>query len=326
MFTFAGKISHLYPMNIFPWGHTRRFNDYASHLKRQMGGRVQKLSVDAGFSCPNRDGLVGAGGCIYCNNDAFNPDYCSPRLTITEQLESGKKFFAVKYPEMRFLAYFQAYSNTYAPLPTLRTRYEEALSVPGIVGIVIGTRPDCVDESVLDYLAELSERVYVMVEYGAESHLTNTLIRINRGHTFEQTISALAATARRNIHSGVHTILGLPGETYADLMDQARTISQLPVENLKLHQLQIHKNTQLAAEYEANPALFQLYTADEYAELVVDYLELLNPAIIVERFVSQAPPDLLIAPKWGMKNYEFVAKVDRLLEERETWQGRYFKN
>ncbi len=290
-----------------------------------MGGRVQKISVDAGFSCPNRDGLIAKGGCTYCNNETFHPDYCSPGLTITEQLGNGQRFFSSKYPEMRYLAYFQAFSNTYAPLSTLKARYEEALSVPGIVGLVIGTRPDCVNEEILDYLAYLSKSVYIMVEYGAESHQNQTLHRINRGHTFEQTVAAIEATAQRQIHSCVHTILGLPGERYADFMDQAKVISQLPVENLKLHQLQIHKNTRMAHEFELNPSVFYLFSAHEYAELVVDYLEVLNPRIIVERFISQSPPDMLIAPKWGMKNFEFVAKIDRLLEQRNTWQGRKFQ-
>ncbi len=312
-------------MHTYPWGHARRFNDFSTHFKNKMGGRVQKISVDAGFSCPNRDGLIARGGCSYCNNDTFNPDYCSPHLTITEQLENGQRFFSVKYPGMKYLAYFQAFSNTYAPISVLKVRYEEALAVPGVVGLVIGTRPDCVTEEILDYLAFLSKKVYVMVEYGAESHLNKTLQRINRGHTFEQTVAALDATASREIHSCVHTILGLPGEMHADFVDQARVISQLPVENLKLHQLQIHRNTRLASEYEANPTSFQLHTAIEYAELIIEYLELLNPRIIVERFIGQSPPDLLIAPKWGMKNFEFVSKIDRLLQEKDTWQGRKFQ-
>ncbi len=309
---------------IFSWGHERRYNDFPTYFRNLFSERVQKVSVDAGFSCPNRDGTKGIGGCAYCNNKTFKPTYCNLENTVSSQIAEGIGFFAKKYKSMKFLAYFQAYTNTYAPLEDLKKLYEEALQNPKIIGLVISTRPDCVDEALLDYLAELSKRVYVMVELGLESHLDRTLESINRGHTFAESVWALEETAKRGLNNCAHLILGLPGESREELLEQARVISALPVKNLKLHQLQIHKGTMLEKQFLQNSENFKLYTAEEYIELVVDYLELLNPKIIVERFISQAPPDMLIAPKWGLKNFEFVAKVEKRLKERDTWQGRLF--
>jgi len=311
---------------IFSWGHERRYNDFPTYFRSLYFERVQKVSVDAGFTCLNRDGVKGLGGCTYCNNKTFKPTYCNLENSVTSQVQQGIDFFAKKYNSMKFLAYFQAYTNSYAPLEDLKKLYEEALQHPKIVGLVISTRPDAVDEVLLDYLAELSEKVYVMVEFGLESHLDRTLENINRGHTFAESVWALEETAKRGINNCAHMILGLPGESREELMDQARVLSQLPVKNLKLHQLQIHKGTVMAKQFRDNSEQFKLYSAEEYIELVVDYLELLNPAIIVERFISQAPADLLIAPKWGLKNFEFVAKVEKRLAERDTWQGRLFIN
>ncbi|MHA7108897.1 TIGR01212 family radical SAM protein [Sunxiuqinia elliptica] len=311
--------------HIFSWGHSKRYNDFSSYFRKKFSERVQKVSVDAGFTCPNRDGSKAWSGCSYCNNKTFKPDYCRLEIGISEQVKNGIDFFAKKYQSMKFLAYFQAYSNTYASLDVLKARYEEALAHPKIIGLVIGTRPDCVDEAILDYLGELAEKHYVMVEYGVESVQDETLTRINRGHLFETSRWAIEQTAKRGIHTCAHLILGLPGESREDVLNQAKVISELPVENLKLHQLQVHKGTRMAVEYERSPEDFMLFSADEYVDLVVDYLELLNPEIIIERFVSQAPRDLLIAPLWGLKNFEFVARVEKRLAERETWQGRLWK-
>jgi len=308
----------------YPWKHDRRYNDFPTYFKSVFKERVQKVSVDAGFTCPNRDGSKALNGCSYCNNQTFKPDYCRLEKSITEQLNQGIHFFARKYDSMQFLAYFQAYSNTYASVDVLKERYEEALAVEKVIGLVIGTRPDCLTEEVLDYLGELSKKYYVMVEFGVESVKDETLLRINRGHDFEEAQWAIRETARRGIHNCAHLILGLPGETRADFLNQAREISRLPVENLKLHQLQVHKGTRMAVEYAQKPEDFELFEVDEYIELVIDYLEVLNPYIILERFVSQAPKDLLIAPKWGLKNFEFVAKLEKRLAERNTWQGRFY--
>jgi len=310
---------------IFRWGHQRRYNDFPTFFRRKFNERVQKISIDAGFTCPNRDGNRGTGGCTYCNNKTFKPTYCNLENSVSSQLEKGVAFFRKRYDSIKFLAYFQAYSNTYAPIEDLRKLYEEALAYPGVIGLVIATRNDCLDNEVLDYLQAISEKYYVMVELGIESVQDDTLKAINRGHTWEESVRALEETSKRGIHNCAHMILGLPGESRDDLLQQADIISRLPIENLKLHQLQIHKGTVMAKQYADTPGMFHLFSVDEYQELVVDYLERLNPEIIVERFVSSAPPDMLIAPRWGLKNFEFVAKVEKCLEERNTWQGRLFQ-
>jgi uncharacterized protein len=309
---------------VYNWGHTKRYNDFPTFFRNLFSERVQKVSVDAGFTCPNRDGTKGRGGCTYCNNKTFKPRYCNLENSVSYQVQQGIRFFEQKYKSMRFLAYFQAYTSTWAPLENLIPLYEEALQHPKIVGLVISTRPDAVNEELLDYLADLSKKVYVMVEFGLESHLDTSLEKMNRGHTFAESVWALEQTALRGISNCAHFILGLPGEQPGDWLEQARVISQLPVQNLKLHQLQIHKGTVMQKQYRNNPEYFHLFTAEEYVDLIVDYLELLNPGIIVERFISQAPPEMLIAPKWELKNFEFVARVEKRLKEKETWQGKKF--
>lgn len=306
------------------WGHNKRYNDFSTYFRNFFSGRVQKVSIDAGFTCPNRDGTRGRGGCSYCNNKTFKPSYCNLDNSVSDQVQKGIRFFEQKYNSMRFLAYFQAYTSTWAPLEDLKLLYEEALQNPKIAGLVISTRPDAVSEELLDYLAELSKKVYVMVEFGLESHLDLSLRNMNRGHTFTESVWALKQTSLRNINTCAHLILGLPGESYTDWMEQARVISGLPVKNLKLHQLQIHKGTLMEKQYQKTPQKFHLFSVGEYVELVIDYLEILNPEIIVERFISQAPPEMLIAPRWGLKNFEFIAKVEKRLNERNTWQGKKF--
>ena len=301
---------------------TPRYNDLSAYLLAHFPYKVQKISLNAGFTCPNRDGSVGYGGCTYCNNQTFNPAYCKTEKTVTEQLEEGKQFFARKYPDMKFLAYFQAYTNTYAELEELKRKYEEALSVVDVVGLVIGTRPDCMPDALLDYLEELNKRTFLMVEYGVESTDNTTLKRINRGHTFEVAQEAIRKTAARGIRVGAHIILGLPGESREMLIEQAGVLSALPLTTLKLHQLQLIKGTRMAAEYADRPEDFHLYTADEYIDLAIDYVEHLRPDIILERFVSQSPKELLIAPDWGLKNHEFTDKVKKRMRERDSWQGK----
>ena len=270
-----------------------------------------------GMSCPNRDGTIGKGGCTYCNNLSFVPEYCRPDLTVAEQLEQGKLFFGRKYPQMRYLAYFQAYSNTYAPLEVLKKHYEEALMVDKIVGLVIATRPDCVSEELLDYLGELSQRYFVMVEYGVESCIDRTLKRINRGHDFACSVKAIKCTAKRKIHVGVHLILGLPGESRKEMLNQADEISALPVDVVKLHQLQILKGTRMEKDYQESPSDFHLFSPEEYARLVVEFLQKLRSGIAVERFTNQSPPHLLATEGWGLKNHEFVHILIRVANESQ---------
>lgn len=297
------------------------YNDYGAWMRRQFPFRVQKISIDAGFSCPNRDGHISHGGCTFCDNRTFNPSYCQPSKSITEQINEGKEFFRHKYPDMKYLAYFQAFSNTYATLDTLQRRYEEALSAEDVVGIVIGTRPDCVSDKILNYLESLNQQTFMIVEYGIESVSDDTLRRVNRGHNFECSRRAIIETHNRGILTGAHIILGLPGESAEDNVRQANIISALPIDILKLHQLQIIRGTQLAAEYERQP--FNLYTADEYIDLCRRYIERLRPDMVLERFVSQSPKELLVAPKWGLKNYEFANRFVNYMKRMDSWQGKY---
>ncbi|MCD8177645.1 MAG: TIGR01212 family radical SAM protein [Tannerellaceae bacterium] len=302
----------------------RPYNDFGEFLRQQFPYKVQKISIHAGFTCPNRDGTKGHGGCTYCNNQTFSPEYCHTDRTVTQQILDGMAFFARKYPAMKYLAYFQAYTNTYAELNRLQKLYEEALAVEGVVGLIIGTRPDCMPDSLLQYLEELSQKYFVLVEYGVESTLNRTLQRINRGHTFEDSLNAIIRTAQKSIFTGAHMILGLPGESREDILQHADILSGLPLTTLKLHQLQLIRNTRMAKEYSDAPDSFHLFDVDEYIELVIDFIEKINPSIYLERFVSQSPKELLIAPDWGLKNFEFTARVNKRLKERNTWQGRVF--
>lgn len=289
------------------------YKDYSHWIREQFPFRVQKISVDAAFSCPNRDGRLSLGGCTFCDNKTFNPSYCDRGKSITQQLEEGKAFFAKKYPEMKYLAYFQAYSNTYAPLEELKRKYQEALAVDDVVGLVIGTRPDCVSDEALDYLQQLNQRTFLIVEYGIESANDNTLRRINRGHTFDCSRQAIIKAHQRGIITCGHIILGLPGEDEEEMLHQASTISQLPLDILKLHQLQIIKGTPLAKEYEAHP--FHVFSAEEYVNLVIRYVSQLRNDLVLERFVSQSPPNMVIAPKWGLKNHEFTDLLNKRIRE-----------
>ena len=293
--------------------------DYGTWLRKRFPFKVQKLSVDAGFTCPNRDGHIGTGGCIYCNNQSFSPTYCNRQLSVREQLEAGKRFFGRKYPDMRYMAYFQSFTNTYADLDHLRRLYEEALEVDDIVGIVIGTRPDCVSLPLLDYLKKLNRQTMVTVEYGIETANDQTLKLINRGHDFQCSRHAVELTAERGITVGGHIIIGLPGETAEESIAQAHVMSSLPLDILKIHQMQIIKGTRLAAMYAEKP--FHLYTPDEYTETIISYLEHLRPDIAVERFASQSPKDLLIAPQWGLKNYELTNLVVNKMKREGRYQG-----
>lgn len=289
------------------------YRDFGNWLREQFPFKVQKISINAGFTCPNRDGRVGRGGCIYCNNQTFNPTYCDKQKSVTEQLEDGKRFFARKYPDMKYLAYFQAYTNTYGTNSHLKALYEEALALEDVVGLVIGTRPDCINDDLLDYFEELNQRTFLIVEYGVETCNDTTLRLINRGHDFDCAKQAIERTASRSIRVGAHIILGLPGEDENESLRQAPIISSLPLTTLKIHQMQIIRGTKLAKMYEEHP--FHLYSVDEYIYLIAEYISRLRADLILERFVSQSPPELLIAPKWGLKNYEFTHCLNNYMKE-----------
>ena len=303
--------------------NTPYYYDYGTWIRHRFPFRVQKISIDAGFTCPNRDGRLSTGGCIYCDNRTFNPAYCQRKDSITQQLEAGKQFFARKYPEMKYLAYFQAYTNTYASISHLRELYEEALSVKDIVGIVIGTRPDCISDELLDYLEDLNRRTFLIVEYGVESANDDTLRRINRGHSFAQSRLTIEKTHQRGILTGAHIILGLPGEDAQENLRQAPLISSLPIDILKIHQMQIIRDTRLADEFEQKP--FHIYSVDEYIELIANYIQRLRKDLVLERFVSQSPKELLIAPQWGLKNHEFTDLLNNYLKNHQIHQGDLFE-
>ncbi len=306
----------------FPEG--KRYNSFVGYFRRKYGERLQKIVLDAGFTCPNRDGKVGRGGCTYCDNAAFHPSYSTAGKSLHQQMDEGIEFHKVRYRTTEhYLAYFQSFSNTYAPLERLKQLYEEALSHPSVVGIVVGTRPDCVDEQKLDYLAELAKEHVVIVEYGIESCYDETLRRINRGHDFDTARRAVEMTAQRGLDVGVHFILGLPGETRQMMLDSCAMINALPIRSVKFHQLQIVKGTRMEQEYAACPEDFERFTLDEYLDFFVDMLERLRPDIFIERFVGEVPPRFVNETPWGLiRNVELLRLLDRRLEERDTWQGR----
>ena len=311
---------------IYPWGDERRFNSYAAHFRRVFGHRMQKVTINAGFSCPNRDGKISTGGCTFCDNAAFTPSYCDSAKSITQQIDEGIEFHRKRYrTAQQYLAYFQSFSNTYAPLERLRECYDEALAHPDIAGIVVGTRPDCVDEQKLDYFAELSRKKYVAIEYGVESCYDETLRRINRGHDFATAERAIQMTAERGIHCGAHFILGLPGESDEMLIEQVERINALPLTTVKFHQLQLFRGTALAREWDEHPERFRFWTIEEYLDLFVEILRRLRPDIVVERFAGEAPPRYHHTEGWGLvRNEQLLAMLDKRLELRGVHQGDIF--
>ena len=323
----------------FPDG--KRYNSFVGYFKRRYGERLQKIVLDAGFTCPNRDGKVSRGGCTYCDNAAFHPAYSTAGKSLHQQMDEGIEFHKVRYRTTEhYLAYFQSFSNTYAPLDRLRELYEEALDHPDVVGIVIGTRPDCVDEEKLDYLADLSQgkvltgwqrtiagqdrtAPIVIVEYGVESCYDTTLLRINRGHDFETARRAITMTAGRGLDVGAHFILGLPGETVQMMLDSCALINSLPLRSVKFHQLQIVKGTRMEKEYAEHPEDFERFSLEEYLDFFVDMLERLRPDLFIERFVGEVPPRFVNETPWGLiRNVELLRLLEHRLESRDTWQGR----
>lgn len=304
----------------------RRYNSFVGYFKQKYGCRLQKIVVDAGFTCPNRDGRVGFGGCTYCNNDAFHPNYSTPDKPILQQLEEGIEFHQNRYRKAEeYIAYFQSYSNTYAPLEHLKELYSQALAHPKVRGIAIGTRPDCIDEEKLDWLQEVAKEKIVIVEYGIESCYDKTLQRINRGHDFATAVRAVEATAARGLHQGAHFIFGLPGESREELMGMAPIINSLPLNSVKFHQLQIIKGTPMEAEFASRPEDFVQFGLEEYIDFFIDFLELLRPDIYIERFAGEVPPRFVNSTPWGkVRNVELLQMLERRLQERNTCQGAKF--
>lgn len=302
-----------------------RYNSFAEAGKLEFGERLQKLVLDAGFSCPNRDGTLSTGGCTYCDNAAFHPGYSVPGKSLAQQIDEGIEFHRTRYRKAtKYLAYFQAYSNTYGPVEKLERLYREALSHSEIVGIVIGTRPDCIDDEKLDLLCSLAKDSIVRVEYGIESCYDATLKRINRGHDFACASRAVQATAERGLPVGAHFILGLPGETREMLLEQCAAINALPLNSIKFHQLQIIKGTVMEKEFQSHPEDFLQWTLDEYLDLIIDILERLRPDLQIERIAGEVPPRFVSRTPWGLiRNAEILHRLDARLEERDTFQGKY---
>ena len=312
--------------NKYQWGTGRRFNSLSDYFKREFGGRVQKVSVNAGFTCPNRDGRSGRGGCTYCDSMAFIPRYCLPTLPVRDQIKKGIDFHKKRYRRAdKFLAYFQSYTNTYDNPEKLRELYSEALSVPGVIGLVIGTRPDCVDSEILNLIASFGRSHYVVVEYGMESCYDRTLKEINRGHDFETSVAAIRKTAERGIRVGGHLIFGLPGESREEMIAQAGILSSLPLNSMKFHQLQVIRGTLMARQYKNEPEKFTFFEPDEYLDFMVDFVERLSPSVIIERFAGEVPPRFLEGGvKWGLRSEQVLSLFEKKLEQRDSWQGKLF--
>jgi radical SAM protein (TIGR01212 family) len=310
---------------IFSWGNTRPYNAYVDYLKERFGGRVQKVTVDAGFTCPNRDGSKGYGGCTYCNNDAFTPSTGNSDMSIREQLDLGMAYVSKRYAVDKFLVYFQPYSNTYAPLSRLQQLYEEALSHPGVVGLSIGTRPDCIDEEKIAYLQSLAGDYYISIEYGLESPYSRTLKWINRMHDFRCWEEAIMMSAGRGLDVTTHIILGFPTESREEMLRTAEILSRYPIDSLKIHHLHVVKKTVLAKRYKDKP--FHLFGYQEYIELVMNFLQRLRPDIRIQRLCGETHPDMLIGPQWGMRCEGMQRRVEREMQKRNVWQGySYYKN
>jgi radical SAM protein (TIGR01212 family) len=309
-----------------PESSSRRYNSYSEYIRKLFGSRVQKVTVDAGFTCPNRDGTLGNGGCTYCDNKAFNPSYCNPAESLHDQIRKGIEFHAARYRRAKkFLVYFQPYSNTYAPLDLLKEKFEEALSFPDVIGLVIGTRPDCVDERKLEYLAELSKRFYIQIEYGVETTNNSSLNRIHRGHDFELSQQVIDKTHSAGIITGAHFIFGLPGETLADMLAMAEIISKLPIDTVKFHQLQIVKGTGIEMEFLSDPAQFHIFGLDDYIDFIVTFTERFRPGIVIERFTGEVPPWFIENNNWGLLRYdEVLMLIEKEFERRDTWQGKFY--
>ena len=311
---------------MYIWGDDRPYNSYAAYFRRLFGSRMQKVAVNAGFTCPNRDGKVSTGGCTFCNNSAFTPSYCIPTKSVAQQIEEGIEFHRRRYrTASRYLAYFQSFSNTYAPLEILQDVYSQALDNPLVAGIVVGTRPDCIDEQKLDYFASLARTHYVALEYGIESTDDAVLASINRGHDYATAVRAVEMTAERGIHCGAHFILGLPGQSDEDLIAQTDKINALPLTTVKFHQLQVFRGTAMAEQYDNNPEQFRFWTVDEYIELFSEILSRLRPDIVVERFASEAPPRYHYGRNWGLvRNETLWTMLEKRLLEKNIYQGKNF--
>jgi uncharacterized protein len=300
----------------------KRYNSYHDYLKERFGCRVNKVSVDMGFTCPNRDGSITRGGCVYCNNDSFVPPYARARYSIHDQITRGMDYLTKRFKAQKFIVYFQAYTNTYDEAEKLEGMYREALKYEGVVGITVGTRSDCIDEEKIDIFERLAKECYVSLEYGIESVYDKSLEFMNRGHDYGSVLDAFEMSRGRGFELGAHIILGMPTETGEEMLAMADEVSALGIDCLKIHNLHIVKNTQLARIYKEKP--FSLFGYEEYLDFIVRFLERLSPRIVVERFFTDTPRSLLIAPGWNKSHIEVIRGIEEELERRGTCQGRLY--
>jgi radical SAM protein (TIGR01212 family) len=299
---------------------TERYLNLNAYLRGIFGCRVQKITLDAGLTCPNRDGTLGRGGCIYCNPRGSGTGAHAAGMSIADQLEAGKRRLAKRYKARKFIAYFQSYSNTYGPVDRLRSLYEEALGVEDVVGLSIGTRPDCVEAGVLDLLAGYTPRSLVWIEYGLQSANDETLRILNRGHSVQDFVEATAAARRRGIKVCAHVILGLPGEGREDMLATARLLTDVKIDGVKVHLLYVVRDTPLEKMYRAGR--YVCLGRDEYVERVCDFLELLDPRVVIQRLTGDPHPEELVAPLWSLKKSQTLALIRQRLAARDTWQGK----
>ncbi|MDD3146649.1 MAG: TIGR01212 family radical SAM protein [Candidatus Riflebacteria bacterium] len=298
------------------------FNSAGVFARKHFGGRVQKVAIDAGFSCPNRDGTNGSGGCIYCSNESFSPFYASAQLTITKQLAAGIEFYGRRYNTSRFFAYFQSFSGTHAPVDVLKARYLEALQMPGVEGLIIATRPDCLSSEVIALLSDFAARTYVRIELGVESFDDRVLRAINRCHDSDAVFAALASLKNAGIDTCIHLIAGLPEEAENSAEEAALAVSSSGAVLVKLHHLQIIARTRLASLYEAGSISFGLHTPDSYLDHVARFVSFLSPAVYIERLINRVPPAYLLAPRWGnITESAFQAMLTRKLADQGLFQG-----
>jgi hypothetical protein len=301
----------------------QRYNSFGSYIRKKFGTSVYKVNVDAGFTCPNRDGTIGTTGCIYCNNDSFRPNSCKPTLSISEQIRNGITHIKKRYKAERFLAYFQPYTNTYAPVEELERLYKEALSEPSVVGLAIGTRPDTVDKEKIMLLEEFAKKYFILIEYGMQSIYDRTLEFINRGHDYNTFLKALDMTKGKGLFIGVHVIVGFPTESKEEMLLMADEVSHLAADFLKIHQLQVVKDTPLEIMYRENP--FHVFDYEEYLDFVTEFIGRLSPRIVLQRLFATAPDSILIAPRWDKSRQEILRDIEKRLESKGIYQGKNLK-
>lgn len=301
----------------------QRYRSFGTFMRTEFGYTVYKVNVDAGFTCPNRDGTLGLTGCIYCNNDSFRPNSCTPTLSISTQIQNGISHIRKRYKANKFIVYFQPYTNTYAPLEILTSLYAEALKEQDVIGLAIGTRPDAVDEEKINMIEELASKHFILIEYGLQSIYDKSLAFINRGHDYAAFQKAINMTKGRGIHIGAHLIAGFPTETREEMLAMAEEISSLPIGFLKVHQLQVVKDTPLADVYQTNP--FSPFAYEEYLDFIVDFIERTSPDIVFQRLFATAPDTILIAPDWGKNRYEILRDIEKRLIMRDTHQGKKYR-